>query len=252
MLEPSSPPSAATPLPAAALHALVPAAGRGARFGTAVAKQYALLRGAPLLVHTLRALLVERRLARVWLVLAPEDEDYARSGARAQVEALGTRVAVLRCGGETRALSVANALAALAAREDGPAARDWMLVHDAARPCLPADALARLIDRVLADGEGGLLALPVADTVKRADANDRVESTQPRERLWTAQTPQMFRREALARALVAAGPAVTDEAQAMEACGAHPLLVRGDPANLKVTWPADLALAERFLEDFRQ
>ncbi len=241
-----------SPVSTAALHAVVPAAGRGARFGTAVAKQYAPLLGEPLIVHTVRALLAEPRIARVWLVLAADDEDYARSGAQQRIQALGERVAVLRCGGETRALSVGQALAHLAQREDGPAAGDWMLVHDAARPCLPVEALARLIDRVLADGEGGLLALPVADTLKRADAGDRVESTPSRERLWAAQTPQMFRLEALVRALRRAGPGVTDEAQAMETLGMRPLLVRGDPANLKVTWPADLALAALFLESAKR
>lgn len=245
-------PPAVVPSTPAALHAVVPAAGRGARFGTAVAKQYAPLLGVPLIVHTVRALLADARIARVWLVLAADDDDYARSGAQRHVQSLGDRVEVLRTGGQTRALSVAQSLAELAQRPGGPAAEDWVLVHDAARPCLPAEALARLIDHVLADGEGGLLALPVADTIKRADDEGRVASTQSRERLWAAQTPQMFRRAALARALAAAGPGVTDESQAMEASGARPRLVRGDPANLKVTWPADLALATLYLEDARR
>lgn len=236
----------------AALHAVVPAAGRGARFGSAVAKQYAVLLDVPLIVHTVRALLADPRIARVWLVLAPDDEDYARSGAARCVDSLGARVGVLRCGGATRALSVAQALQALSCHPEGPGPEEWVLVHDAARPCLPPGALARLVDTVLADGAGGLLALPVADTLKRADNEGRVEATQSRDRLWSAQTPQMFRREALARALAAAGPGVTDEAQAMEAAGVRPLLVRGDPANLKVTWPADLALATLFLEEARR
>jgi len=250
MTDPQS--DARAPSTDGALHAVVPAAGRGARFGASVPKQYALLLDVPLIVHTVRALLAEQRISRVWITLAPDDIEYERCGAARGVEALGPRVGVLRCGGETRAASVGNALAALARRPDGAGARDWVLVHDAARPCLSREALSRLIDRVLADGDGGLLALPVADTLKRADAGDRVEATASRDRLWAAQTPQMFRREALARALAAAGAAVTDEAQAMESIGVRPLLVRGDPANLKITWPADLMLAALFLENLRR
>jgi 2-C-methyl-D-erythritol 4-phosphate cytidylyltransferase len=211
-------------------------------------KQYLLLDDQPMLIHTVGALLAEKRLASVHIVLAPDDDDFIASGCESRLQHHVARVQVLRCGGATRAESVRNGLRAMA----GPVAgRDWVLVHDAARPCLPRDALARLIDSLIADPVGGLLALPVADTLKRSDPQQRVLETASREGLWSAQTPQMFRHAALLAALHAAGPSVTDEAQAIEASGAQPRLVRGDPRNLKVTWPEDVALAECFLQHFR-
>jgi len=231
-------------------YALVPAAGRGERLGAAVAKQYLPVSGRPLLVHTVHALLSDARIDRVFIVLAPDDTDFANSGCAATLAADSTpadssRVQTLACGGDTRAQSVTRALQALVARVD---ALDWILVHDAARPCLPPESLARLIDTLSDHPVGGLLALPVADTLKRADAHGVVQSTQPREGLWSAQTPQMFRHGALLAALLAAGSGVTDEAQAIELAGAKPQLVPGDPRNLKVTWPGDLELAGRLLE----
>ena len=231
--------------------ALVPAAGRGARIGAQTAKQYLPIAGVPMLWRSVSALLAEPRIAAVFVVLAADDTQYAALGTAPWSAGDAARVHTLACGGDTRAQSVANGLAAIAARV---AACDWILVHDAARPCLSRAALARLIDTVGDDPVGGLLALPVADTVKRADAAvaapgaPRVRATEPREALWLAQTPQMFRHGALAAALQRAGPAVTDEAQAMEASGAQPMLVRGDPRNLKVTWPGDLELAARLLD----
>ncbi|MCE2945525.1 MAG: 2-C-methyl-D-erythritol 4-phosphate cytidylyltransferase [Betaproteobacteria bacterium] len=218
-------------------------------------KQYLLLAGQPMLIHTLEALLAEPRLSSVSVVLAADDEDFTASGCASRLQRHDTRVRVLRCGGDTRAASVRNGLRVLAGAFD---ADDWVLVHDAARPCLPPAALARLIDTLLDDPVGGLLAMPVADTLKRADAGGRAEATPSREGLWAAQTPQMFRLGRLLRALDAAveaagrpgGTPATDEAQAIEAAGARPRLVLGDPRNLKVTWPADVALAEGFLQHF--
>jgi 2-C-methyl-D-erythritol 4-phosphate cytidylyltransferase len=216
-------------------------------------KQYLPLAGVPMLVHTVEALLVEPRLSSVSVVLAPDDADYEAAGCALRLQAHGARVRVVRCGGDTRAASVRNGLRALAG---SVAADDWVLVHDAARPCLPPSALARLIDTLLDDPIGGLLAMPVADTLKRGGADGRVVDTPSREGLWAAQTPQMFRCAPLLAALDAAveaaarpgGAPATDEAQAIEAGGASPRLVRGDPRNLKVTWPADIALAEGFLQ----
>jgi len=218
-------------------------------------KQYLPLAGRPMLVHTVEALLAEPRLSSVSVVLSPDDADFDTSGCADSLQRYGERVRVVRCGGDTRAASVRNGLRALAG---AVGAQDWMLVHDAARPCLPPSALARLIDTLLDDPVGGLLAMPVADTLKRGDADGLVVDTPSREGLWAAQTPQMFRHAALLTALDAAveaatrpgGQPATDEAQAVEAGGLRPRLVRGDPRNLKVTWPADVALAEGFLQHF--
>ena len=149
----------------------------------------------------------------------------------------------MRCGGETRAESVTNGLqaAAMAASDD-----DWVLVHDAARPCLSGEMLATLFADLADDPVGGLLAVPVADTLKRADAEQRVAATEPRDGLWQAQTPQMFRYGQLQKALKNCTQ-VTDEAGAIEALGLQPKLVRADATNLKVTYPADLALAALIL-----
>jgi 2-C-methyl-D-erythritol 4-phosphate cytidylyltransferase len=218
-------------------------------------KQYLLLCGQPMLIHTLEALLAEPRLCSVCVVLSPDDEDFTASGCASRLQRHDTRITVARCGGDTRAASVRNGLRTLAHRFDP---HDWVLVHDAARPCLPGSALARLIDTLLDDPVGGLLAMPVADTLKRGDDAGQVVATPAREGLWAAQTPQMFRLGALCAALEAAveaaalpgGLPATDEAQAVEASGARPRLVRGDPRNLKVTWPADIALAECCLQHF--
>jgi 2-C-methyl-D-erythritol 4-phosphate cytidylyltransferase len=220
-------------------YAIVPAAGSGSRFGGEKPKQYLDLLGRPLIYHTLAALTACPDIERVWVVLAPDDPwwpQYDWSG-------LGAKLETVRCGGATRAESVANGLqaAAMVATED-----DWILVHDAARPCLSAAMLERLFVELADDPVGGILAVPVADTVKRADAEQRVAATEPRDSLWQAQTPQMFRYGQLQKSLKNE-ISVTDEAGAIEAAGLKPKLVRGDSTNLKVTWPADLALAAMIL-----
>lgn len=212
--------------------ALIPAAGVGARMGVDLPKQYLDIHGRPMLWHALRVFDRHDAIAATYVVLAPEDSLWAHydwTGFR--------QLRVLRCGGASRAESVRNGLRAMAGEV---AAEDWVLVHDAARPCLSATLLDKLLAEAGADPVGGLLAAPVADTLKRADAVNRVAATVDRAGLWGAQTPQMFRHARLLRALEQAGTAVTDEASAMEALGLAPLLVESDLTNLKLTYPRDL------------
>ena len=217
----------------------MPCAGSGTRAGGGTPKQYVEVAGRPLVAHTLAALARVARLERILVVVAREDR---------RLEALpidDARVSVARCGGATRAASVAAGLAELArlgARPD-----DWVLVHDAARCLVRAEWIDALIDACLADPVGGLLALPAADTLKEAGAEDRVTATLPRERIWQAQTPQMFRLGVLADALSRADEGATDEAAAIEATGLQPKLVVGSPANIKVTHPEDFAIAAALL-----
>src|SRR5439155_13341132 len=181
----------------------------------------------------------ETPMSRVYVVHANDDRRCA------QVAGTSGRVVALACGGASRAQSVKNGLAALRGelRDD-----DWLLVHDAARPCLPKDALRRLMRELASDDTGGLLAIPVADTLKRADSEARVAATEPRDGLWQAQTPQMFRFGILWDAYKAnRALECTDEAQAVERIGFRPKLVVGSTANIKVTYPADLALAAAIL-----
>jgi 2-C-methyl-D-erythritol 4-phosphate cytidylyltransferase len=221
--------------------ALVPAAGVGARLAAAVPKQYLTLAGRPLLWHAVASLLAHPAIGRVAVVLHPQDEQFEQQ----PWGQMGERMTALRCGGASRAESVSNGLSALA---DDLADDDWVLVHDAARPCLGIELLERLIDTLDGDDVGGLLAVPVADTLKRGDAHQRIVRTEAREGLWRAQTPQMFRYGLLTQALAAADlPGVTDEASAVEALGLSPRLVQGSERNIKVTYPEDLALAELIL-----
>ena len=220
--------------------AIVPAAGSGARFGSEVPKQYLELAGKPMIFHSIAALCRCDRIDAVWVVLAPGDEWWASF----DWSALGCKLRVLYCGGSTRAETVGNGLSAIAGDIDEG---DWVLVHDAARPCLSQEMLAALCSELDTDPVGGLLAVPVADTLKRADADQRVEATQSRDAMWQAQTPQMFR-YGLLRQVLDVNSAVTDEAGAVEAAGLQPRLVRADSTNLKVTFPADLRLAELILQ----
>ncbi len=219
--------------------AIVPAAGSGSRFGAEKPKQYLDLLGRPLIFHTLKALTACPDIERVWVVLAPDDPWWPRY----DWSELGAKLETVRCGGATRAESVTNGLqaAAMVAADD-----DWVLVHDAARPCISAAMLDALFADLAQDPVGGILAVPVADTLKRADTEQRVAATEPRDGLWQAQTPQMFRYGLLGDALQKCRD-VTDEAGAVEALGLKPKLVRGDATNLKVTYPADLALAAMIL-----
>ena len=226
--------------PVSRCFALLPCAGSGSRAGTARPKQYQPVAGMPMVRHTLAALAQVARIARVLVVVAPGD---------AARDDLGPAVSMVDCGGATRADSVFNGLGALLAQ--GAHAHDWVLVHDAAR-CLVTPALIdALIDACLPDAVGGLLALPLADTLKAAGADGRVAATLDRADKWLAQTPQMFRikplRDALAAHAVTGFAGITDEASAIEAAGHRPLLVRGSALNFKVTYPEDFALAEALL-----
>jgi 2-C-methyl-D-erythritol 4-phosphate cytidylyltransferase len=221
--------------------ALVPAAGSGSRLGSSTPKQYLPLAGRPMLHHTLSRLAANPRIEQVFVVLAPGDAGFPAECR----EGLEERIQPLYCGGETRAASVYNGL--IAAR-DAIGGDDWVLVHDAARPCLSAEALERLMREVGDDDAGGLLAIPVADTLKRADGDVRVEATERREGLWQAQTPQMFRYGFLIEALRRSGASTaTDEASAVERLGLKPRLIMGEVRNLKITYPQDLELAELIL-----
>jgi len=220
---------------------LVPAAGSGSRFGVAGPKQYSLLAGRTMLFHAIERLLAAPEMEVVFVVLAPADAEFRSQ----DWSAFGGRLAPLYCGGASRRDSVLNGLVAAASAVDP---NDWMLVHDAARPCLGRIELLRLIHEAGKDEVGGILAVPVADTLKRADEDGRILATEPRERLWQAQTPQMFRHGMLLRALRGVEYA-TDEASAVEALGHRPKLVEGSTKNLKVTFPADLEIAERILRE---
>jgi 2-C-methyl-D-erythritol 4-phosphate cytidylyltransferase len=221
--------------------ALIPAAGSGMRFGASVPKQYAPLAGSSLLRCSIDALNDAVVLEAIFVILAPGDKFYAeRVGQVRGVEAL-------YCGGTTRAESVSNGLAAIGSRA---AADDWVLVHDAARPCVDVATLNRLLLELEDEPVGGLLALPLADTLKRAEAGAglRAASTEARDGLWCAQTPQMFRFAILQHALRSADLAkITDEAQALEALGVKPRLVHGSAMNIKITYPEDVMLAEAIL-----
>ena len=215
---------------------LIPAAGSGTRAASDSPKQYATLAGQPMLWHAIRAVCVPP-VETVFVVLAPDDSAFAAH----DWSAFDGRLEALYCGGETRRDSVFNGLLAAQLQAD-----DWVLVHDAARPCLPERDLKRLMDECGGDDVGGLLALPVADTVKRA-MDHRVVKTEDRSALWLAQTPQMFRAGVLMQALQRARGPVTDEASAIEQIGLQPRLVQGSRENLKVTWPEDFAIAESLL-----
>lgn len=222
------------------LWCVVPAAGRGVRAGGDLPKQYQLLAGRPLIEHTLERLAAHPRIGGLLVTLAADDRHWP--GLR---DVRGKPV-LTAIGGAQRSESVLAGLDALPARAGS---EEFVLVHDAARPCVRLDDIGRLIERA-AQGEGGLLGAPLRDTLKHADADGRVVRTEPRESRWRAFTPQMFRRGPLTAALREAGQRgvnVSDEAMAMELAGFSPLLVEGAEDNIKVTTAADFALAEFLL-----
>ncbi|MCC7151810.1 MAG: 2-C-methyl-D-erythritol 4-phosphate cytidylyltransferase [Rubrivivax sp.] len=221
-------------------YALVPCAGVGERAGAVLPKQYAPLAGRPLVAHTLAALRAVPAIVATLVVVSPDDTHFAALIGPTEHD----RDWLAASGGASRAQTVANGLVEL--RHRGATDADWVLVHDAARCLLRPAWVQRLIDACSADQVGGLLAVPLADTLKREVA-ERVQATVDRRGLWAAQTPQMFRLALLQRALEHAGPQVTDEASAIEALGLRPRLVPGEWENLKITWPADFGLAQRLL-----
>ena len=230
----TTPHSVTSSIIAPRMWALIPCAGTGSRSGAAGPKQYEVLAGRPLVLHTLGAFAAVTRLADTLVVVSPGDTFFDEHA----------EVTVAPCGGATRAQSVANGLAVLLAA--GADATDWVLVHDAARCLITPDQINALIDTCDDDEVGGLLALPLPDTLKQ-ERKGRVLATLTRSDKWLAQTPQMFRLGALQLALAQAGDAVTDESSAMELCGLSPLLVQGSAQNFKVTYPADFALAQSVL-----
>ncbi len=215
--------------------ALIPCAGTGSRAGAVGPKQYQVVAGQPLVMHTVAAFQAVTRIAGVVIAVSDGDDFWHTplSG-----------VTVVPCGGATRAATVGNGLAAMTAQ--GVLAHDWVLVHDAARCLVTPGQINALIDACQHDAVGGLLAHKLADTLKR-ESGGRVEATLERADKWLAQTPQMFRMAALTQALGAVGDNVTDEASAIESTGARPLLVPGGAQNFKVTYPDDFALAEAIL-----
>lgn len=226
--------------------AIVPAAGRGTRYGGAVPKQYLDIAGLPLIAYSLRAVLAHPAVGGAMVVLAADDDTWP---GWTEIDGKPVRTCI---GGEARADSV---LAGLAALPDDVRPDDFVLVHDAARPHLRASDLERLLDLGRGDPVGAILAAPVRDTLKRAGGDGGVDATESRDHLWRALTPQLFRRLQLTRALESArnaGVAVTDESMAMERLGHRPLLVEGSDDNLKVTTPADLPLAEFLLRLARE
>lgn len=216
--------------------ALIPCAGNGSRAGTAGPKQYERVAGQPMIWHTLSAFAGVKRIARTLVVVAPTDGFFERNPT--------TSALVVPCGGPTRAASVANGLREL--RRAGAVDHDWVLVHDAARCLITPDLIDRLIDSCSDDEVGGLLAHPLADTLK-IEQDGRVASTVNRDGKWQAQTPQMFRLGMLRQALENAGDGVTDESSAIESMGLKPKLVEAGAQNFKVTYPEDFAMAEAVL-----
>jgi 2-C-methyl-D-erythritol 4-phosphate cytidylyltransferase len=215
-------------------HVIIPAAGSGSRMGADAPKQYLSLNGQSLIQHVIKVFDMATKIKSVHVILSEQDAHW-----RASYLNRSDKTQIHHCGGLTRAESVLNGLKAI---ENTVAADDWILVHDAARPGLTNRLLTSLINTLESDAVGGLLALPLADTLKKADADERVAATIPREQLWQAQTPQMFRFALLKEALERFEGTPTDEAQAVEALGLTPKLVTGELRNLKVTYAQDLAV----------
>ncbi|MEO8630373.1 MAG: 2-C-methyl-D-erythritol 4-phosphate cytidylyltransferase [Betaproteobacteria bacterium] len=222
--------------------AIIAAAGTGTRMGETIPKQYLPIRGHPLLSYSIAVLCSTPNIDRTYVVLHEADRMFATY----DWQEFGDKLTPLYCGGATRAHSV---LASLQTLEGELADDDWVLVHDAARPCLQQAMIERLFAELADETVGGLLAIPVADTLKREDGHRYVLQSEQRGGLWQAQTPQMFRFGLLLKAMSGADLSMTtDESSALEQLGYHPKLVMGSAANLKVTHAADLALAEMILQ----
>ena len=221
--------------------AIVPAAGQGTRIGDALPKQYLPIAGKPMMFHSIEALAAVSRIGCVCVVLSPLDRHWGQY----DWSAFPDKIEPIFAGGALRADTVRNAMEHLGTRLSKD---DWVLVHDAARPCVTTELVEQFLDEIGDDPIGGLLAMPLSDTLKSADENQRVAATISRLNLWRAQTPQMFRYDVLRRGLEAR-PDATDEAHAVEAVGySAPRLVQGENSNLKVTFAEDLLLAEMILK----
>ena len=224
------------------VHALIPAAGRSVRFGGTTLKQYAHLLGMPVMAHSIAAVERHDEVESVSVALAPDDGIFDQL-IRPHYPSVQTVT-----GGDSRAQTVMNGLRFIIKQHPDC---EWVLVHDAARPCLSLADLSRLLDEGLQSDAGAILAVPVNDTLKLADGAGCIEQTVDRSRYWAAQTPQLFRISELIlnlEAALSAGLTPTDEASAMEYAGAHPLLVEGSTSNIKITGAEDLALAEFILQ----
>jgi len=222
---------------------LIPAAGIGRRMRSKVAKQYLQLQGKPILEHTLSLFISHPKVKKIIVILHEDDQQWPKLSV-SHHEKLQTVK-----GGKTRADSVMQGLQFLETFA-APNDCDWVLVHDALRPCLLPEVLHRLLAQVETHPIGGLLALPIAETLKKLDAEQCVIQTIPRQDLWMAQTPQMFRYHLLQKAMREAARKkihMTDEASAIECLGMRPLVVKGDRRNIKITWPQDLVWAEKIL-----
>jgi 2-C-methyl-D-erythritol 4-phosphate cytidylyltransferase len=223
------------------LWAVVPAAGVGRRMGVAVPKQYLELQGRPVIEHTLERLMGHPDIAGVYVAVAEDDERWENTAYAGHPEIVRVK------GGAERCHSVLNALALLRRSADPD---DWVLVHDAARPCLRREDVDTLLEKLRDHPVGGILGVPAHDTMKRTDEKGAVLETVARECLWHAFTPQMFRLGMLQQALQSAlekGVVVTDDAAAMELAGHQPLMIQGHADNIKITRPEDLALASYYL-----
>lgn len=222
-------------------HAIIPAAGHGARMGADIPKQYLHLKCKPLIQHVIETFEQSTQIDSVHVILSANDAHWSAANLT-----LSDKTSVHDCGGSTRSETVLNGLHEIStlAGED-----DWVLVHDAARPGLNHVMLNRLIEQLKQDAVGGLLAMPLADTLKLADTSQRAQKTIPREQLWQAQTPQMFRLSTLRHALEHFHGVPTDESQAIEALGLQPKLVLGGLTNLKVTYPEDLTVLNALINE---
>lgn len=219
-------------------HVIIPAAGVGNRMANVLPKQYLQLAGKPMISHVIQVFFNNPRIADIHLALSPEDEFWRSLTLNPE-----SKLHLHYTGGASRSETVLNTLQAIDADDE-----DWVLVHDAARPGLSAELLNRILDALERDDVGGLLAMPVADTLKKSDKTNHVKKTVSRQNLWQAQTPQMFRYATLKKALSNFDGTPTDEAEAIEALGLQPKLVLGELSNLKVTYPQDLQMLEALFE----
>ncbi len=223
----------------ARFHVIIPAAGSGSRMGAETPKQYLSLHGKRLIQYVIKVFDQSTKINSIHIILNSEDGHWHTANI-----GLSNKIHVHNCGGETRAATVLNGLNAMREQVQD---NDWILVHDAARPGLSHLLLSQLLNTLEDDEVGGLLAMPLADTLKRSDQHQRVAETIPRNDLWQAQTPQMFRYATLIKALEEFEGTPTDEAEAIEALGLKPKLVTGELRNLKVTYPQDLAVLSALL-----
>lgn len=223
-------------------HVIIPAAGVGTRMANVLPKQYLPLAGKPIISHIIQTFFNNPRIASIHLALSPDDGFWRSLSLNPE-----SRLHIHYTGGESRSETVLNTLNAIDIDGD-----DWILVHDAARPGLRDEMLNRLLDTLADDEVGGLLAMPVADTIKKSNEINVVEKTVSRQNLWQAQTPQMFRYTTLKNALTEYEGLPTDEAEAVESLGLSPKLVHGELRNLKVTYPEDLELLELLFEKSKE